>query len=96
MSTGATAWHGGCCGELRAGIHPTLPARQLEDALRSAIAARGGYLGDWWVGADSLWHVELLSPVREAFGGRTLAQALGWCVVGVMGWRGEIGVGAFA
>jgi hypothetical protein len=43
-----------------------------------------------------LWHVELLWPVRETFGGATLAQALGWCLVGMMGWTGEIGAGAFA
>ena len=62
----------------------------------AAIAERRGYRGDWWVGDDGLWHVEVLSPVRETFGGATLAQALGWCLVGMMGWSGEIGVAAFA
>jgi hypothetical protein len=45
---------------------------------------------------DWLWHVELLLPFRDEFGGTTLAHALGWCLVGLMGWAGEIGVGAFA
>jgi hypothetical protein len=80
----------------RVGVDPTLPERQLEDALRSAIADRRGYLDCWYVDDTSLWKVELLSPVRETFGGRTLAQALGQCLVAAMGWPGEIGVGAFA
>jgi hypothetical protein len=46
----------------RAGVNPTLPERQLEDALCAAIANRRGYRGDWWVGDDGLWHVELLAP----------------------------------
>jgi hypothetical protein len=80
----------------RAGVDPTLPERLLEDALCAAITERRGYRGDWWVGDDGLWHVELLWPVRETFGGTTLAQALGWCLVGMMGWAGEVGAEAFA
>ena len=80
----------------RAGVDTTLPARLLEDALCSAIAERRGDRGDWGVGDDGLWHVELLWPVRETFGGVTLAQALGWCLVAMMGWTGEIGAGTFA
>jgi hypothetical protein len=64
--------------------------------LCAAITDRRGYRGTWWVGDDGLWQVELLSPEQDEFGGATLAQALGWCLVGVMGWTGEIGVGAFA
>jgi hypothetical protein len=60
------------------------------------IAERRGYIGGWWIGEDSLWHVELLTPVRERFGGKTLAEAIGWCPVAVMGWTGEIGVAALA
>jgi len=63
----------------------------LEDALCLAIAERRGYRGDWWIGDDGLWHVELLRPVREAFRGATLAQALGWCLVAVMGTTGDRG-----
>jgi hypothetical protein len=80
----------------RAGVDPTLPERRLEDALCAAIADRRGDRGAWWAGDDGLWYVELLSPVRETFGGATLAQALGWCLVGMMGWAGEIGAGACA
>jgi hypothetical protein len=54
-------------------VDPTLSERHLEDAQRPAIADRRGYLGDWGVGEDSLWHVELLGPDREAFSGRKLA-----------------------
>ena len=73
-----------------------MPERVLADALCRAIAERRGYRGGWWVDDDGLWHVELLWPVRETFGGTTLAQALGWCLVGTMSWSGEIGVMAFA
>jgi hypothetical protein len=77
----------------RAGVDPTLPERALEDAIRAAIADRGGYLylDQWYVDDRSLWRVLVLDPDRETFGGRTLAEALGWCLVWVMGSRGEIG-----
>jgi hypothetical protein len=77
----------------RAGGDPTLPERELQDALCAAIADRRGDRGDWWVGDDGLWHVELLAPTTNMFGGRTLAEALAWCLVGVMGWMGEIRFG---
>ena len=80
----------------RAGVDSTLPERLLEDALCAAVTERRGYRGDWWVGDDGPWHVELLWPVREAFGGATLAQALGWCLVALMGRAGEFGMEAFA
>jgi hypothetical protein len=76
----------------RAGVDPTLPGRRLEGALRSAIADRGGYLDQWYVDDTSLWRVELLRPDRETFRARTLAEALGWCLLWVMATRGEIGV----
>lgn len=80
----------------RAGVDPSLPERTLEDALQSAIASRRGYRGEWWVGEDSLWHVELLWPERETFGGKTLAEALAWCLVWMLQWSGEIGIEGFA
>jgi hypothetical protein len=55
----------------RAGVNPTLPERHLEDALCAEIADRRGYRGDWWVGDDGLWHVELLALVRDECGGAT-------------------------
>jgi hypothetical protein len=75
----------------RAGVDPTLPERPLEDALRSAIADRGGYLDGWFVCDQSLWVVDLLVPDSETFRARTLAEALGWCLVWVMGSTGELG-----
>jgi hypothetical protein len=80
----------------RAVVDPTHAERVLEDALQSAIASRRGYRGDRWVGEDSLWHVELLRPEREIFGGKILAEALTWCLVWMMWWTGEIGVKGFA
>ena len=65
----------------RVGIERTFAKRHLAASLSAAIGDRRGYRGDWWVGDDGLWHVELLSPFRETFGGATLAQALGWCLV---------------
>jgi hypothetical protein len=73
----------------------SLPAALAAAAARLGVDRRG-YRGEWWGGDDGLWHVELLSPVRDEFGGATLAQALGWCPVGVMGWCGEFGPGTFA
>ena len=40
------------------------------------------------------WVVDLLAPERERFHGRTLEEALAWCVVWLM--ADEWGVGAFA
>jgi hypothetical protein len=73
-----------------------LPERRLEDARCVAFSAWQGYRGDWWVADDGRWHVELLWPVREAFDGATQAQALGWSLVGLMGWVSEEGVAVFA
>ena len=38
--------------------------------------------------------VELRAPVRETFGGMTLAQALAWCLVAMMACSVELGLGA--
>jgi hypothetical protein len=77
--------------DARAGVDPTLPERHLEDALRSAIADRRGYIDQWYVDDLSLWRVEVLSPHRETFGGRTLPQALAWALVWMLGTTGELG-----
>jgi hypothetical protein len=73
-----------------AGIAPTLEGRALQDALRAAIATRGGYC--WWDVDHAGWVVTLDSP-REQFYGRTLEEALAWCLVWLM--APEIGVGPF-
>ena len=76
----------------RAGVDPTAGPRQLQDALRRAIADRRGYV-DWDVDHAG-WVVDLLSPDRERFHGRTLEEALAWCLVWLM--SDEWGIGAFA
>lgn len=76
----------------RAGVDPTAETRPLQDALWTAIADRRGYL-EWDVDHAG-WVVELLSPDRERFHGRTLEEALAWCLVWLM--ADEWGVGAFA
>jgi|GEM_PF-6333699 len=74
----------------RAGVDPTRPSRALQDALRGAIADRGGYVA--WDVDHAGWVVELLRPDRETFGGPTLEAALAWCLVWLM--RDEVGFGA--
>ncbi|MEA2593596.1 MAG: hypothetical protein QOF01_65, partial [Thermomicrobiales bacterium] len=59
----------------RTGADPTLPERQLDDALRSAIRNRRGYIDCGYLDDLILWRVELLFQVRETVGGRTLSQA---------------------
>jgi len=73
-----------------AGVDPTLEGRALQDALRRAIAHRRGYC--WWTVDHASWVVTLDSP-REEFYGRTLEEALAWCLVWLM--APEIGVGPF-
>jgi hypothetical protein len=73
-----------------AGVDPTLEGRALQDALLREIAARGGYC--WWTVDDAGWVVTLDSP-RETFHGRTLEEALAWCLVWLM--APELGVGPF-
>jgi hypothetical protein len=74
-----------------AGVDPTLTGRELQDALRRAIATRRGYC-DWTVDHAG-WVVTLLSPEEETFYGRTLEEALAWCLVWLM--APGIGVGPF-
>ena len=66
----------------RAGVDPTLPPRALQDALKGAIADRGGYAA--WDVDHAGWVVGLLRPEREAFRGPTLEAALAWCLVWLM------------
>ena len=74
-----------------AGVDPTLECRALQDALRAAIAVRGGYC--WWDVDSAGWVLTLSSPERQEFSGRTLEEALAWCLVWLM--APEIGVGPF-
>jgi hypothetical protein len=73
-----------------AGVDINLADEQLEHALRGAIADRSGYLDGPLVG-DAGFTVELLSPERMTFAGRTEELALAWCLIYLMGERGEIG-----
>lgn len=73
----------------RAGVDPTAAQRARQDALKAAIADRGGYVA-WDVDAAG-WRVDLLSPDREVFRGGTLDEALAWCRVWLM--VEELGIG---
>ncbi len=73
----------------RAGAAPTAEPRVLQDALKAAIADRRGYVA--WDVDHAGWVVELLRPERQAFHGRTLEEALAWCLVYLM--AEELGVG---
>ena len=75
----------------QAGVDPTLEGRTLQDALRAAIAIRRGYC--FWDVDDAGWVVTLHSPVEQAFHGRTLEEALAWCLVWLM--APELGIGPF-
>jgi hypothetical protein len=74
-----------------AGIDPALEGRALQDALRAGIATRRGYC--WWDVDPAGWVVTLHSPERHEFYGRTLEEALAWCLVWLM--TPELGVGPF-
>ena len=65
-----------------AGIDPTLEGRALQDALRAAIATRGGSC--WWDIDHAGWVVTLHSPEEQEFYGRTLEEALAWCLIWLM------------
>jgi hypothetical protein len=79
------------CAIAQAGVDPTLTGRELQDALRRAIAMRRGYC-DWTVDQAG-WVVTLLSPEEQTFSCRTLEEAHAWCLVWLM--APEIGVGSF-
>ncbi len=74
-----------------AGIDPTLDGRALQDALRREIAISGGSC--WWDVDHAGWVVTLDRPERHEFSGRTLEEALAWCLVWLM--APELGVGRF-
>jgi hypothetical protein len=74
-----------------AGVDPTLEGRALHDALRREIAHRRGYC--WWDVDHAGWVVTLDSLERQEFYGRTLEEALAWCLVWLT--APEIGVGPF-
>jgi hypothetical protein len=74
-----------------AGVDPTLEGRALQDALLSAIADRRGYLS--WDVDHAGWLLFLHFPDQETFHGRTLEEALAWCLVWLM--APEIGIGPF-
>jgi hypothetical protein len=79
----------------RAGIDFELDEESLSEALRRAIADRGGYF-DGPELFDSGWRVEWLAPVRTVFNGRTRELALARCLIFPMGESGEIGVGGMS
>ena len=62
-----------------------------QDALRRAIATRRGYCS--WTVDHAGWVVTLHSPEELGFYGKTLEEALAWCLVWLM--APEIGVGPF-
>ena len=57
-----------------AGVDPTLEGRALQDALRAAIATRGGYC--WWDVDHAGWVVTLHCPEEQDVSGKTLEEAL--------------------
>ena len=75
----------------QAGVDPTLEERALQDALRRAIASRRGYC-DWTVDHAG-WVVMLYHPEEQTVSGKTLEEALAWCLVWLM--APERGVGPF-
>lgn len=76
----------------QAGVDPTLEGRALQDELRRGIATRRGYCS--WDVDHAGWVVTLHSPDQQDFYGRTLEEALAWCLVWLM--APELGVGPFA
>ena len=83
----------------QAGVDPTLEGRALQDALRRAIATRGGYCS--WTVDHASWIATLHSPDQQDFYGKTLEDALAWCLVWLMAkgtlgdWGHEQGDGPF-
>jgi hypothetical protein len=75
----------------QAGVDITLEGRALQEALRHATASRRGYC-DWTVDHAS-WAVMLYSPEEQVFYGKTLEEALAWCLVWLM--APELGIGPF-
>jgi hypothetical protein len=63
----------------QAGVDPTLEGCALQDAIRSAIANRRGYLS--WDVDHAGWLVFLHHPEEQTFHGRTLEEGWpgAWC-----------------
>lgn len=78
-----------------AGVDFNLPEAQLVAAIRTAIADRRGYHTEPEL-TDIGYRVELLSPERVGFEGRTSEMSLAWVLIYLMGEAGEIGIGGFA
>src|SRR5215204_5965035 len=74
-----------------AGVDPTLEGRALQDALLREIGHRRGYC--WWDVDHAGWVVTLSSPEEQTFYGKTLEEALAWCLVWLM--APELGIGPF-
>jgi hypothetical protein len=74
-----------------AGVDPTLEGRALQDALRRAITTRRGSCS--WTVDHAGWVVTLSSPEEQTFYGKTLEEALAWCLVWLI--APELGVGPF-
>jgi hypothetical protein len=66
----------------QAGVDPTREGRALQNALKSAIADRRGYVA--WTVDHASWVVTLLYPERQEFSGRTREEGLAWCLVWLM------------
>jgi phage terminase large subunit-like protein len=72
-------------------IDHTLDGRALQDALRRATAYRRGSCS--WDADHAGWVVTLHSPEEQTFYGKTLEEALAWCLVWLM--APELGIGPF-
>jgi hypothetical protein len=77
----------------QAGVDLTLEARNLHHALRRAIATRRGCCS--WDIDHASWVVTLHSPEEQDINGKTLEDALAWCLVWLMakGTPGDWGLG---
>ena len=63
----------------------------LQDDLQPAITTRRGPCS--WTVDHAGWLVTLSSPEEQTFYGRTLEEALAWCLVWLM--ARELGIGPF-
>jgi hypothetical protein len=61
------------------GVDSRLESRALQGALLGAIATRRGDCS--WTVDHAGWVVSLHSPDEQDFSGRTLEEALAWCLV---------------
>jgi len=73
------------------GVDPTLEGHAVQSALRHAIATRRGSC--FWDVNHASWVVSLHSPDEQDFSGKSLEEALAWCLVWLM--APELGIGPF-